>query len=463
MDVKGDNEGHKRADLSAMSPSEHCCLGALTARDVMAEVLRRLDGPSAGALRGACGAARAAVDATLPRAAPPRAAPLPELCALLEQLPSLRELSLAACAEGALSGLSSLACADAALRPLRDLLTGRLTGLATLELPLPPLLHLGTLEWARVWAAGAVEEGKAAGQSALRAALEGRYDGAYRGLQWREHAVLLLPGSLLGPAVRKLVVTRASGGSPIWPDDQATCVWLEPQELTQLQALHLEHACLTHVPPPVLCLAAAPAARLRELRLHCCQIRQLPDDAVSDLTALTSLGLSGNFLKALPDGLSRLAALRALDVSKNCLPTLCNGLGALSRLERLDASSNQLLALPRCLRGLAGLRALALSHNWLSGAAGLGEAAAAWPALTELRLANVSDKRGALVVPAAALAERCPRLAVLDLTAQFDLDEPSLAGLSACRRLRALEVGWPARGGAAAARLAAALPGLAVL
>lgn len=59
------------------------------------------------------------------------------------------------------------------------------------------------------------------------------------------------------------------------------------------QALHIEHACLVHVPPPVLRLAKAPGSALRELRLHCCQIRQLPSDACADLAGLTSLQLSG--------------------------------------------------------------------------------------------------------------------------------------------------------------------------
>ena len=60
-----------------------------------------------------------------------------------------------------------------------------------------------------------------------------------------------------------------------------------------MQALHIEHVCLVHVPPPVLELAAAPGSALRELRLHCCQIRQLPQDACGDLVGLTSLQLSG--------------------------------------------------------------------------------------------------------------------------------------------------------------------------
>jgi hypothetical protein len=74
----------------------------------------------------------------------------------------------------------------------------------------------------------------------------------------------------------------------------------------------------------------------------------------------------------------------------------------------------------------------------------------------------VSDKNGALAVPAAALAEHCPALSVLDISAQFQLDAASLEGLSACRWLRRLEVGWPARD-REARRLARELPGLVVV
>jgi hypothetical protein len=72
----------------------------------------------------------------------------------------------------------------------------------------------------------------------------------------------------------------------------------------------------------------------------------------------------------------------------------------------------------------------------------------------------VSDKRGTLAVPAAALAAHCPRLEVLDVSAQFSLDAASLQGLAACGGLRRLEVGWPYLSDAR--QLAARLPGLAV-
>lgn len=62
---------------------------------------------------------------------------------------------------------------------------------------------------------------------------------------------------------------------------------------TPRQALHIEQVCLAVVPPPLAALAAAPAAPLRELRLHCCQIQRLGEDIIGKLTGLTNLQLSG--------------------------------------------------------------------------------------------------------------------------------------------------------------------------
>lgn len=36
-------------------------------------------------------------------------------------------------------------------------------------------------------------------------------------------------------------MTRAAGGTPIWPDDQTTAVWLEQRELAHLQASVAEY------------------------------------------------------------------------------------------------------------------------------------------------------------------------------------------------------------------------------
>lgn len=85
--------------------------------------------------------------------------------------------------------------------------------------------------------------------------------------------------------------------------------------------------------------------------------------------------------------------------------------------------------------------------------------------ISKQRTHTVTDKHGALAVPAAALADGCPALAVLDVSAQFALDAGSLAGLSQCRALRLLELPYEARregGGEALRALRAAFPGLVI-
>jgi hypothetical protein len=102
-----------------------------------------------------------------------------------------------------------MAAAEAALQPLRALLTQRLARLASLELPLAAMLDLGALAWARDLSAGVHLTGPDA-RAALRAATARRYSGAYKALERGPHAVLLLPGWLLGPGERRRRAWRRS-------------------------------------------------------------------------------------------------------------------------------------------------------------------------------------------------------------------------------------------------------------
>lgn len=97
-----------------------------------------------------------------------------------------------------LCGHGSLRAARAALAPLSRALSDGLPQLRELALPLAGLLELGALAWAEAMAMGV---GLPAGEGAmaLRAALAGRYQGAYSALQHAPHAVLLLPGWLVPP------------------------------------------------------------------------------------------------------------------------------------------------------------------------------------------------------------------------------------------------------------------------
>jgi hypothetical protein len=286
------------------------------------------------------------------------------------------------------------------------------------------------------------------------------------------------------------------------------------RSLARLTSLQLSGACRRSRP----FVAAKRDHRTAAASLRLAAVTQLSrQSSLKQLQIIPNQPRPGNFLKALPETVGLLTDLKHLDLSKNSLPTLCNGLGALTGLESLDLASNQLLALPRCLGHLSGLRRLVLSHNWLSGAAQMAEVCEGWGGLTELRLANggllgvvslsggggkcecwvesqcmnkqrgasfcrsrfhltpsssdrtplfspttVSDKNGALVVPAAAFATHCPDLRVLDLSAQFSLDTEALEGLSVCARLSRLELPWPLAQQEVAGRLKALLPGLVV-
>lgn len=82
-------------------PIPYSSAAALASRDVMAEVVARLGGPSVGRLRAASRQLRAAADAVLARAAPRRPAPAQAaLCGLLARFPALRMLDLAAMSDG---------------------------------------------------------------------------------------------------------------------------------------------------------------------------------------------------------------------------------------------------------------------------------------------------------------------------------------------------------------------------
>ena len=84
---------------------------------------------------------------------------------------------------------------------------------------------------------------------------------------------------------------------------------------------------------------------------------------LGNLTALTSLDLSGNRLTELPEWLGNLTALTSLDLSGNGLTSLPEWLGNLTALTRLDLSGNQLTELPEWLGNLTALTSLDLIVN----------------------------------------------------------------------------------------------------
>jgi hypothetical protein len=105
-------------------------------------------------------------------------------------------------------------------------------------------------------------------------------------------------------------------------------------ELTNLQALSLQHNYLTTLP-----------------------------DRITQLTGLTELYLESNQLETLPAFIGQLVNLKKLHLKSNRLTTLPPEIGLLTNLVELDLSSNQLIALPPEITQLTNLKNLFVSGN----------------------------------------------------------------------------------------------------
>ncbi|EOD20664.1 miro domain-containing protein [Emiliania huxleyi CCMP1516] len=94
------------------------------------------------------------------------------------------------------------------------------------------------------------------------------------------------------------------------------------------------------------------------------ELRALPE-AIAQLVALQKLSVCDNKLRALPDEIGELVALQELDVSCNKLGALPEAIGQLVALQHLDVSYNQLCALPKEITQLVKLQTLNVYHNQL--------------------------------------------------------------------------------------------------
>ena len=117
-------------------------------------------------------------------------------------------------------------------------------------------------------------------------------------------------------------------------------------------------------------------------------------------------------------------------LSHNQLTSLPSSLGKATALQQLELQHNQLQVLNPTLTSLTNLSRLDLSHNWLHGAPELSELLPCWPQLRWLGLRNVSDKVGALLLPAALGSLQ--QLQELQLGDNYDLDGKTLEVLVAC-------------------------------
>ncbi|XP_078605300.1 uncharacterized protein LOC144878523 [Branchiostoma floridae x Branchiostoma japonicum] len=100
---------------------------------------------------------------------------------------------------------------------------------------------------------------------------------------------------------------------------------------------------------------------LEVLNVSDCSLTVLPDSLVN-LQSLTSLDISGNPLKALSSTILHISALKALQVSKCSLAALPDSIGEFQSLTSLDISSNCLKALPNSMSQLCTLEHLSLHY-----------------------------------------------------------------------------------------------------
>ncbi|XP_049849364.1 protein flightless-1 [Schistocerca gregaria] len=136
-----------------------------------------------------------------------------------------------------------------------------------------------------------------------------------------------------------------------------------PEELGKL--LKLEHLSLVRNDLEKLYGELTELACLRTLNIRHNKVKSsgIPAD-LFNLEELTTLDLSHNNLKEVPEGLERAKSLLVLNLSHNHIDTIPNQLFMqLTDLLFLDLSSNNLETLPPQTRRLANLQTLVLNHN----------------------------------------------------------------------------------------------------
>jgi len=107
-------------------------------------------------------------------------------------------------------------------------------------------------------------------------------------------------------------------------------------------------------------------SRLEKLDLSNNLIDSLPRHFGSSMPQLTSLILTGNGLRVLPENIGRMSQLRSLECAGNKLTKLPASIADLSELTVLDVSSNSLMALPDNIGQLGNLEHLRASRNKLT-------------------------------------------------------------------------------------------------
>ncbi|MFN0080527.1 MAG: COR domain-containing protein [Prosthecobacter sp.] len=153
---------------------------------------------------------------------------------------------------------------------------------------------------------------------------------------------------------------------PMTPEAQAAYeVALEKIEACRREGkqgthLDLSRLGLTQVPPEISQLTA-----LTDLGLYSNQLTSLPPQ-FGQLSALRELILAENQVTSLPPEFGQLAALRVLYLQDNQLTSLPPEFGQLAALTELRLADNQLTSLPPEIGQLSALTKLSLANNQLS-------------------------------------------------------------------------------------------------
>ena len=166
-----------------------------------------------------------------------------------------------------------------------------------------------------------------------------------------------------GVVEQRLASVRYHAGTSL--DLSGLILWRIPDlaDLTALTTLDLSGNQLTDLPDSLGNLTA-----LTTLDLSVNQLTRLPDslDTLRSLTALTTLDFTRNQLTQLPDSFGSLTALTQLNLRGNQLTRLPDSFGNLTALTTLHLSGNLLALLPDSFGNLTALTTLGLGDNQLA-------------------------------------------------------------------------------------------------
>lgn len=131
--------------------------------------------------------------------------------------------------------------------------------------------------------------------------------------------------------------------------------------------MHTSNDWLTNNAPCTWYGVTCAGGHVSELDLNSCGlgVGVLPPE-FGDLTAMTALNLTDNFLTSLPPEFGNLASLTTLHLERNRLTALPPEFGNLANLTDLYLGQNNLTALPSQIGNLDNLRLLYLNENSLS-------------------------------------------------------------------------------------------------